>query len=283
MGRSLYAVGGAVLTGGLALLGYQYLFGDYRTLKDIQPDDVAPGAMPTPGKTGWKRVDALLPKLRAISASTGIPLGLLIAWIAKESGGNIASHTSLDERGLLQLMPAESKKLGLDHERLSTDLDYSLDAGVKLIQQYYADALALGVAAAPAGSSFAWMLTKLIHTVGGGQTRKWVKAAQAAGAMGSWGDFETFVLGQRWTGPQPKKWMPFMDSIYKLGRPFGFGSESAPLVAGLGGQCTYCTDGYCEYCDGADGSGPCDCKCRRRPGRTVSPSSMAGLDFLGAA
>lgn len=285
MARPLYAIGGTIIMGGLAFVGYGWLFGDYRTFKNIQPDDAPPDAppnamlpTPTPGKTGWKRVDALLPKLRTIAQQTGIPLGLMTAWIAKESGGRLADTTSLDERGLYQLMPTESKKLGLDHARLSTDENYSLDAGTKLIREYEAAANALNVAAAPPGSSYHYLLTKTIHTVGGGQTRKWVNAAQAAGAAGSWGDFNDFVMGQRWTGPQPKKWLPFLAAIYKIGRPFGFGTESAPLVAGLADQCTYCADGYHEYCDGNDGLGQCSCRCRK-----PRLNHMAGLDYLGAA
>jgi hypothetical protein len=226
--RPVLIAGGVVLTGGLAVIVYGWLFGDYRTMKDHAPDSSA-----VPGSTGYKLVNALLPRLRAIAEATGIPLGLQVAWIAKESGGKLGSHTGLDERGLYQLMPAESKSLGLDHERLSTDLEYSLGAGTKLIRQYQSKVDDLGVAAAPRGSALYWLLVKLVHTVGAGQTKKWVKAAQAAGAMGSWGNFESFVLGQRWAGPQPRKWLPFLDAIYRLGRPFGFGSESAPLVSGL--------------------------------------------------
>ena len=63
MKRPLLVAGGVIVTGGLAAVAYGWLFGDYRTLKDHRPDDAAPA----PGKTGYRLVDALLPKLRAIA------------------------------------------------------------------------------------------------------------------------------------------------------------------------------------------------------------------------
>lgn len=222
--RLALAAGGGIAALGAGALAYSWLFGDYRTFKDIPADN--PGAPVPSGKTGYHLVDALIPKIAA--GASGVPVGLLAAWVAKESGGKLSSLTSLDERGYYQLMPAESSSLGLDHKRLSTDGDYSLAAGPLIANKYRATVDALNCA--PAGSSLYWLLVKGVHTVGGGQIKKWVKAAQAAGKMGSWSDFRDFVLGQHWTGPQPKKWLPFMESIYKLGRPLGFGTESVALV-----------------------------------------------------
>lgn len=236
--------------GGLGLLGggtWFFLFRDIHAIKDIPPDDVIPGyeppmpnVQPSQGKTGYRAIDAILGKLRAAGAAAGIPLGLLVGWIARESGGYIRPKpTPYDERGYFQLMPDESKSIGVDHERLSTDSDYSIAAGIALIQKYMGLVEKLGVA--PKGSSYFWKLVKLTHAMGSGQTPKIVKAAQAAGQAGTWEALTDFALGMMITGPQPKKWFPYVDdtripspngkpSVYRIGYPFGFGSEIPALV-----------------------------------------------------
>jgi hypothetical protein len=229
---TLLYLGGALVGGGVLFAGYNYAYADIHTLKDNKPDD----PQPAPGKTGYKLIDRLMPKLTEIAKSTGIPLGLLIGWIAKESGGKLGDVTKLNERGYFQLMPSESKRIGVDHDRLSTDSDYSLDAGTKLIREYERSVKALNVPAAPVGSAFYWRLVKLAHTVGEGQTKKFVKAARAADKLGSWQDFENYCLTLTVTGPQPKKWFPFLDSIYDIGKRFGFGTgDTGLLVSGLYG------------------------------------------------
>lgn len=229
---------GTGIVAGVGTLVVKLLTDDVHTFKDIPPDVPLPAA---PGKSGYKLVDALLPKLRPLASSSGVPLGLLVGWIAKESGGKLATKpqpgpgdTSMDERGYFQLSPDESKKLGLDHQRLSTDSDYSLQAGIDLINEYQGNVKALNVPAATSGTAFYWLLVKLCHTVGTGQTKKWAQAALSAGQADSWGDFEALVKGQNWKGPQPSKWFPFMDSLYAIGRPFGFGDAASigPAVAG---------------------------------------------------
>jgi hypothetical protein len=226
------AITGAIAGGATALgLIMWKIIGGFpdRPMKDIHPD-VSP---PPPGRTGYNKIDAFFDKLRAVAQETGIPLGLMVGWIAKESGGRLNDTTSLDERGLFQLMPSESKSLGLDHERLSTDLDYSIAAGPKIIKKYQSNVNDLDLIYAPAGNSYYWRLVKLAHSMGAGQMKKVVKAAMAAGHASTWDDLETFALDMKINGPQPKKWFPFVDLVYKVGRPFGFGSESTVAVAGL--------------------------------------------------
>jgi Transglycosylase SLT domain len=212
-------IGGAIAVG-VAVTWYFIGGGFDRTIKVIPPDET-----PTPGKTGYKRIDAILGALKAAASAAGIPLGLMVGWIAKESGGKLSDTTSLDERGYFQLMPAESKSLGLDHQRLSTDSDYSIQAGVDIINYYRKSVDALGVASS--GSSYYWRLVKLAHSMGAGQMKKVVNAANAAGSADSWSDLESFAEGMKINGPQPKKWFPFVDSVYQIGAPFGFGSESS--------------------------------------------------------
>jgi hypothetical protein len=137
-------------------------------------DRIIDFVMPT--KTGYHRVDQILGKLQAAALASGIPLGLLVGWVIAESGGKITSTTKLNELGFFQLMPAESKALGLDHERLSTDVDYSIDGGIKLIQSYMTKADALGIGTK--GTSFYWRMVKLLHTMGTGAVDKVVALAK---------------------------------------------------------------------------------------------------------
>lgn len=240
IGRLIAA--GSVAVGGVAagLITWSALtYKDVHALKDIAADSPA-----TSGKTGWKRVDAILDKLRDLAEQTGIPLGLLVGWIAKESGGKLAVYpqpgkgdTSLDERGFFQLTPEESQKLGVDHMRLSVDADYSLNAGMKLVREYQSTINSIMDGVTSAGTSYYWRLVKLAHSMGSGQVKKIVKAAKDAGQAGSWEELKDFALGMKIKGPQPKKWFPFVDTVYKVGRPFGFGSESTAVVGVSGLDC----------------------------------------------
>jgi hypothetical protein len=136
--------------------------------------------------------------------------------------------TFMGERGYFQLTPKESETIGVDHERLSVDSDYSIDAGIKLIRYYQSIVDKLNVV--PTGTADYYKLVKLTHSMGSGQVPKIVKAAKAEGQAGSWNQLEQFALAMSINGPQPKKWFPFVDDVYRIGRPFGFGSESSFMV-----------------------------------------------------
>lgn len=215
---------------GLGAAGFAY----YRlTTEPDRPERVAiPPDVPAPppGKSKWSGVNAIMPMLQSAASASGVPLGLLVGWIGEESGGKITSYTKLDERGFFQLMPSESKTIGVDHKRLSTDPQYSIDAGVLLIQDYVKSTRKLNVA--KEGSSYFWRLVKLGHSMGKGQTKKVVEAAKQAGKAGSWEELKEFALGLRINGPQPKKWFPFIDRIYQSGLPFGFGVDLGPALVG---------------------------------------------------
>lgn len=218
-----------ILGGSLAVLFAVLSAGDDGPVPDHQPDI----AVPPPGSTGYKLVDAIMGDLKDAASASGIPLGLLVGWIAKESGGKLGEVTKLDERGYFQLMPDESKSLGLDHQRLSTDPVYSINAGLLLIGKYMKVAQALGVA--PVGSSYFWKLVKLAHTMGTGAMNKIVGAAAAANLAGSWSTLEGYALANndellRTTKHSPAKWFPLVDAVYKVGAPFGFGNDQQTVV-----------------------------------------------------
>ena len=115
----------------------------------------AGGAAASPG---W--VAALLPLLERHRGD--IPLEFLLGWIKIESGGNIKTRTSLDERGYFQIHPKESKLLGLNHNLLDVDPEYSVQSGVKLIRHYMRraqDKLKI-----KPGTDLFWRMVKFQHT-----------------------------------------------------------------------------------------------------------------------
>jgi hypothetical protein len=220
-----------LISGGIAALIVLALADADGPVPDHRPD-----LPPAPGSTRYRKVDEILSELRKAAEASGIPLGLLVGWVAKESGGRLDEVTRFDERGYFQLMPAESASLGIDHARLSTDPVYSINAGLLLIGKYMRAVDALGIA--PRGSTYYWMLVKLAHTMGSGAMNQIVALARAAGSAGSWSALEDYAVAHdaellSATRHSPKKWFPLVDAVLATGEPFGFGS-GGPSIVGSG-------------------------------------------------
>jgi len=203
------------------------------------PPDLPPGAPAPAGfphSTHYKRVDAILPELARACEMFGVPLGVGVGWIAKESGGKLAEAPKPlkgerdSERGYFQQTPSESDKLNLDHAKLSTDSEYSILGGLHAIRELYMPAAdKLGVA--QKGTTYYWDLVKLVHTMGPGATAKIVALAKEADQARNWDDLEHYALEHdreifSAVKHSPKKWFPLVDEVREVGEPFGFGQPT---------------------------------------------------------
>jgi hypothetical protein len=159
-----------------------------------------------------------------------VPLGVAVGWIQVESGGRLAETTSLDERGYFQLLPAESHDLGLDHSKLSSDSDYSLQAGFMLIA-YYQHALqkicdADDLTCVLPMTEYYWRMVKFGHCMGLGSVRVFLRDAAAAGAANDWPSLCAYLTANdarylHQIKHSPVKWIGLINRMFVIGQPYG--------------------------------------------------------------
>ncbi len=115
-----------------------------------------------------------------------IPLEFLLGWIAVESDGciDVITHPE-NERGFFQIMPSESRMMRFDHERLTTDPDYSVQAGIQLVRNYMNLARMRYPWATP-GSDLFWRLVKLQHAMGSGLVSKLLSSMLTSNLPMTW-------------------------------------------------------------------------------------------------
>ena len=104
-------------------------------------------------------------------AGSDVPLAMLLGHIQVESGGRPDDHTSLDERGLMQIHPGTSKQMGFDHNRMFEPA-YSIWAGVEMFRRM-ADRLQKDFPSLfPVRSEFFWRMVRFEFAIGSGASRQ---------------------------------------------------------------------------------------------------------------
>jgi hypothetical protein len=148
-----------------------------------------------------------------------IPLSFLLGWIARESSGFVDDLTPPPhcERGFFQISPDESANYHYDHDRLSTDYDYSVQTGIQLVHVYEGLTRTRYPWATP-GTELYWRMVKLQHTIGGQGTLTLiakVTKVQAAGTPITWAAIESYAAGHQ---PQTVHNLRLVDDVFTLGQ-----------------------------------------------------------------
>jgi hypothetical protein len=156
-----------------------------------------------------------------------IPLDFLLGWIATESGGFIDVVTRLDERGFFQIMDSESRMLRLDHQRLTTDPDYSVGSGIQLVR-FYADVARKRYPELTPGTESFWRMVKLLHAMGMGAVAKLVSSMRQNNLPLTWEAIKRHEvthgprLGVTVLNPRDPSWLGRfgrnVDKVFREGR-----------------------------------------------------------------
>ncbi len=157
---------------------------------------IAAGASPSPSVRRLpRRATALRELVPLLNKYLGdIPLDFLLGWVEKESGRQIGSLTNLCERGYFQNHPEESMTLSLDHDRLSTDPEYSVKGGIELVKRYKkrVEKLSESFGFAKEGDLF-WGIVKLLHWLPKGVNVILKDIRQHGFKATTWSEFKQYV------------------------------------------------------------------------------------------
>lgn len=157
---------------------------------------VAAGATPPPAvrslPCGPTKVGDVIPLLHRYRGN--IPIQYLLGWISVESGMKLGDLTKICERGYFQIHPEESANLKLDHDRLSVDPAYSVEAGIRLIRQKMANVerLAREFGFPTTGELF-WGLVKLAHWIPSAPGRILQKMRQDGVSATNWDGVRQYI------------------------------------------------------------------------------------------
>src|SRR5262249_15556280 len=171
-----------------------------------------------PAARRWALLTPLLDRHRG-----EIPLEFLLGWIAVESDGRIDVVTSLDERGFFQIHPAESRdaRPPFQHHSLSTDPDYSVQAGIRLVRHYADLARRRFPWIAPRSELF-WRIVKLQHAMGSGLAHTLLNQMRARGINTTWDAIKRYELTEgpklhRLLAVQPGRFGRNVDHVFERG------------------------------------------------------------------
>jgi hypothetical protein len=142
------------------------------------------------GPTPAQQLASLINKYRG-----DIPVHYLMAWITVESGGKLGDLTKLCERGYFQVHPEESQDLGLDPDRMSTDPEYSVAGGLRLVKRYAAGVEQLSQQFGfPKTGDLYWGLVKLRHWIPSAAQRLLLRMKQDGVPVTSWEGIRQYVF-----------------------------------------------------------------------------------------
>jgi hypothetical protein len=186
----------------------------------IQRALVTAGAQPPPPLTktlcGVTPVQELIPILNKYRGD--IPLEILLGWAQLESGRQLGSSTSLCERGYFQVHPGNSVDLKLNHDLIGTDKDYSVRAGIALVNQCRRAIAALNI---PSGSELYWRLVKLSHWIPSGPRKLFALMRQNGVEPQDWETIQAFVqqndeaLKIHFKGRRPSQGIRNVDTMFR--------------------------------------------------------------------
>lgn len=188
----------------------------------------------------YKRVESYMgqvDRIRKEMGATDIPLNMLMGWMQVESGGNINSRglESLDERGLFQISKDEAKAIGADHDKIGSDPDYSIRAGIELAR-YRAAGIDKMLAKYPRmasvftkGSELYWRLVFFSFSAGSGTAEALIARMEQSGeTISNWDDVMKFAAAN----PHGFKHSPVKWS-YHVNRAFNLGNQMAGQQAAV--------------------------------------------------